>query len=69
MNAAVRAVVRMGIYVEAKVYFIYEVSAHFGLVSVCCVVGLDTVDQQFPKREKRRLFLAKASVRCLKEDM
>uniref|UniRef100_A0A7N5P7T9 Phosphofructokinase domain-containing protein n=1 Tax=Ailuropoda melanoleuca TaxID=9646 RepID=A0A7N5P7T9_AILME len=24
MNAAVRAVVRMGIYVEAKVYFIYE---------------------------------------------
>ncbi|XP_032122008.1 ATP-dependent 6-phosphofructokinase, platelet type [Sapajus apella] len=27
MNAAVRAVVRMGIYVGAKVYFIYEVSA------------------------------------------
>ncbi|KAJ8788898.1 hypothetical protein J1605_005194 [Eschrichtius robustus] len=26
MNAAVRAVVRMGIYVGAKVYFIYEVS-------------------------------------------
>lgn len=28
MNAAVRAVVRMGIYVEAKVYFIYEVGVH-----------------------------------------
>lgn len=26
MNAAVRAVVRMGIYTGAKVYFIYEVS-------------------------------------------
>ena len=26
MNAAVRAVVRMGIYAGAKVYFIYEVS-------------------------------------------
>lgn len=26
MNAAVRAVVRMGIYTRAKVYFIYEVS-------------------------------------------
>uniref|UniRef100_A0A8C9LD91 Phosphofructokinase domain-containing protein n=1 Tax=Pavo cristatus TaxID=9049 RepID=A0A8C9LD91_PAVCR len=24
MNAAVRAVVRMGIYVKAKVYFVYE---------------------------------------------
>lgn len=29
MNAAVRAVVRMGIYTGAKVYFIYEVSACF----------------------------------------
>lgn len=26
MNAAVRAVVRMGLYVGAKVYFIHEVS-------------------------------------------
>jgi len=26
MNAAVRAVVRMGIYVGAKVYFVHEVS-------------------------------------------
>lgn len=32
MNAAVRAVVRMGIYVGAKVYFIYEVSACFPFV-------------------------------------
>lgn len=30
MNAAVRAVVRMGIYVGAKVYFIYEVSGVWG---------------------------------------
>lgn len=29
MNAAVRAVVRMGIYVKAKVYFVYEVSFCF----------------------------------------
>lgn len=29
MNAAVRAVVRMGIYVKAKVYFVYEVSGFF----------------------------------------
>jgi len=29
MNAAVRAVVRMGIYVKAKVYFVYEVSFYF----------------------------------------
>lgn len=28
MNAAVRAVVRMGLYVGAKVYFIHEVSQH-----------------------------------------
>lgn len=28
MNAAVRAVVRMGLYVGAKVYFIKEVSHH-----------------------------------------
>lgn len=27
MNAAVRAITRMGIYVGAKVYLIYEVSA------------------------------------------
>lgn len=29
MNAAVRAVVRMGLYVGAKVYFIHEVSRPF----------------------------------------
>lgn len=28
MNAAVRAVVRMGLYVGAKVYFIHEVSSY-----------------------------------------
>lgn len=33
MNAAVRAVVRMGIYTGAKVYFIYEVSASH----LCCL--------------------------------
>lgn len=37
MNAAVRAVVRMGIYVNAKVYFIYEVSFCF-LHSVFCLL-------------------------------
>lgn len=33
MNAAVRAVVRMGIYVGCKVYFIKEVSARVGVVA------------------------------------
>lgn len=37
MNAAVRAVVRMGIYVNAKVYFIYEVSFCF-IHSVFCLL-------------------------------
>lgn len=32
MNAAVRAVTRMGIYVGAKVYLIYEVNKPFVLV-------------------------------------
>lgn len=32
MNAAVRAVVRMGIYVKAKVYFVYEVSGVFEFI-------------------------------------
>ena len=34
MNAAVRAVVRMGLYVGAKVYFIHEVSPHFVMIIV-----------------------------------
>ena len=37
MNAAVRAVVRMGLYVGAKVYFIHEVSLylHICLCDTC----------------------------------
>jgi len=34
MNAAVRAVVRMGLYVGAKVYFIHEVSPNFVMIIV-----------------------------------
>lgn len=32
MNAAVRAVVRMGLYVGAKVYFIHEVNTSFLMI-------------------------------------
>lgn len=32
MNAAVRAVVRMGLYVGAKVYFIHEVSPYLVMI-------------------------------------
>lgn len=32
MNAAVRAVVRMGLYVGAKVYFIHEVSPYIVMI-------------------------------------
>lgn len=32
MNAAVRAVVRMGLYVGAKVYFIHEVSPYSEII-------------------------------------
>lgn len=43
MNAAVRAVVRTGIYVGAKVYFVYEVSACFPFVlSLTQEFGLPT---------------------------
>lgn len=34
MNGAVRAVVRMGLYVGAKVYFIHEVSHKFILRTI-----------------------------------
>lgn len=38
MNAAVRAVVRMGIYVKAKVYFVYEVSGFYSFsISFDCI--------------------------------
>lgn len=37
MNAAVRAVVRMGLYVGAKVYFIHEVSL---LLSFHCYASM-----------------------------
>ena len=34
MNAAVRAVVRMGLYVGAKVYFIHEVSPYLVIIII-----------------------------------
>jgi len=41
MNAAVRAVTRMGIFVGAKVYLIYEVGAYAGRETLrACVISL-----------------------------
>lgn len=51
MNAAVRAVVRMGIYVGAKVFFIYEVSACFPFVlSLTQEFGLPTGSEPWAHR-------------------
>lgn len=43
MNAAVRAVTRMGIYVGAKVFLIYEVRRVLGAVVCCTQVALEAL--------------------------
>lgn len=43
MNAAVRAVTRMGIYVGAKVYLIYEVNESFVLMWLYFTLGIYTL--------------------------
>ena len=53
MNAAVRAVVRMGIYVGAKVYFIREVSPSLlsedKLTFLCFAYSIHQVENSGPR--------------------
>lgn len=53
MNAAVRAVVRMGLYVGAKVYFIHEVSRHLQVGTRDATKWKSIAETENPKEETK----------------